>query len=129
MAIIDVLYSDVNLYAGVTQNELVKNEHSLNQNIACIFETPKRSKWFRPRLGSDVGKHLFEPIDDVTASRIQYDMERALEDNGEFRIVFDQIIVIPDPQNSQYFVNIRYRAPELEARQFTFQFNLARGFS
>lgn len=129
MANIEVLFSDVNLYAGKTQSELVRNADSLNQNIACIFETPRKSKWFRPRLGCDVGKHLFEPIDDVTAGRIQYDMERALTDNGEYRIVFDQIVVIPDPQNDQYFVNIQYRAPELEARQFTFQFNLSRGFS
>lgn len=129
MSRIDVLYSDINLYAGKLPNELVLNADSLNQNIACIFETPKKSRWFRPRVGSDVNKHLFEPIDSVTASRIKYDMERALQDNGEQRIVFDSITVIPDPARDQYFVDIRYRAPTLEAQQFTFQFNLSRGFS
>lgn len=129
MANIDVIYSDINLYAGKVPSELVLNADSLNQNIACIFETPKKSRWFRPRLGSEVNKHLFEPIDSVTASRIQYDMERALADNGEMRLIFDQIVVLPDPQNEQYFVDIRYRAPSLEAQQFTFQFNLSRGFS
>lgn len=128
MANIEVLYSDININAGLTPAELVRNQDSLNQNIATIFDTPKKSRWFRPRIGSDVGRYLFDPIDEVTANRIQFDMEKALVENGEQRLVFDQVVVIPDPQNEQYFVSIAYRAPELEARQFTFQFNLSRGF-
>lgn len=125
---IEVLYSDVHLQAGAVPQELVFNADSLNQNIASIFETKKKSRWFRPRIGSDVSSHLFEPIDEITASRIRYDMERALADNLEHRLVFDEIVVIPDPAQEQYYVSITYRAPELDARQFTFTFNLARGF-
>lgn len=128
MANITVLYSDVNLMAGVEPNELVLNSSSVNQNIANIFDTPRKSKWFRPRIGSDVNRHLFEPIDDITASKIKYSMTRALDDNFERRVIFTDITVIPDPANDQYFVSIRYRAPELEAQEVTFQFNLSRGF-
>lgn len=129
MANVEVIYSDVNLTAGLEPNELVFNAESVNQNIASIFDTPLRSKWHRPRIGSDVNRYLFEPIDDITSERIKYAMERALEDNYERRVVFTRIDVLPDPANDQYFVNIQYRAPELEAREFTFQFNLSRGYS
>jgi phage baseplate assembly protein W len=129
MANIDVIYSDINLAAGQDPAELVINADSINQNIASIFETPVGSKWFRPTIGSNVNRHLFEPIDDITASKIKYSMEQALGENGESRIVFTDVTVKPDPRNAQYFVNIYYRAPELEAREYNFQFNLSRGFS
>lgn len=128
MANIEVIYSDVNLAAGIEPRELVVNSDSINQNIANIFDTPKKSKWHRPRVGSDINRHLFEPIDDLTAERIKYDMARALDENGEHRLIINQVIVLPDPENAQYYVEIRYSAPELEAREFSFQFNLSRGF-
>jgi len=129
MANIEVLYSDINLSAGQEPSEIVTNGDAINQNIAAIFETPKGSKWFRPTVGSDVNRHLFEPIDDITASKLKYSMERALEENGEYRIIFSSISVIADPTNAQYYVKIMYRAPELEERDYNFQFNLSRGFS
>lgn len=129
MANVEVVYSDINLSAGLEPSELVFNSDSVNQNIASIFDTPKLSKWHRPQIGSDVNRFLFEPIDDITSDRIKYAMERALEENFETRVIFTLIEVIPDPGNDQYYVNVQYRAPMLEAREFTFQFNLSRGFN
>ena len=125
---IEVVYSDVNLLAGVEPDELVFNDRALNQNIAAILDTPIGSKWFRPRIGSNLNRHLFEPIDEITAEKIRRDLASALEANYERRLVFTRIEVIPDPQNEQYFVSLEYTAPELESRMFTFQFNYSRGF-
>lgn len=128
MSKFDVVYSDVNFVAGVEPSEIVTNEQAINQNIAMIFDTPYKSKWYRPRIGSNIHKYLFEPIDQTTADRIRFDMLQALSENGEWRVVFDAVLVLPDPENEQYFVMIRYRAPDLEDRQYTFQFNLVRGY-
>ena len=123
------IFSDVNLRAGNSPEELVKNEHTINQNIGAIFETPVGSKWYRPRIGSGVNKYLFDPIDTITANRIRREMEQALYSNGETRIEFGTIEVLPDVENQQYFVNIPYTSPFLEARQYNYQFNLSRGLT
>lgn len=124
----EVIYSDVNLDAGEDPHEIVTNEDALNQNIAAILDTPIGSKWFRPEIGSQIDSFLFDPIDEVTADRIKFEMETALERNGENRIVFDRVDVIPDPQNSQYYVNIEYSSPALDTGKGNFTFNLAQGY-
>lgn len=129
MANIEILYSDVNMRAGSNPAELVFNEKSVEQNILSIFETQVGSKWFRPTIGSNISRYLFEPIDMITAERIRFDMAQTLQDNGEFRVRFTLIEVLPDVLNEQYYVNIEYEAPELDQRKYTFQFNLSRGFS
>lgn len=119
-------FSDVNFMAGAQPTELVFDSDSINQNIAAILDTPKGSKWFRPEIGSNVHRYLFEPIDDITSDRIRSEIESALSENGETRVVFQQVDVLPDPQNEQYYVNIQYRVPALEDREFSYQFNLQR---
>lgn len=126
MASFEVIFSDVNLRAGLDPKELVTNAESLNQNIEQIFETPYESKWFRPEIGSNIQKYLFEPIDDITSDRLRSEMQVALNANGEGRMVFTEITVIPDAPNEQYFVRLVYDAPALSARNISFTFNLKR---
>lgn len=121
------IYSDINFRVSVQPKQIVTDADAVNQNIAAIFDTPVRSKWFRPRIGSNINSYLFEPIDDITADNIRREMEIALESNGEFRVIFNTVQVIPDPDNQQYYVEISYTAPELEKQNQTFKFNLQRG--
>jgi len=122
-------YSDISFSIDYVPNEIVADADAINQNITIIFDTPIRSKWFRPRNGSNVNRWLFDPIDDVTAQNIKHDMELALYNNQEFRVQFTSIVVIPDYDNTQYYVEIQYIAPELEKQNQTFVFNLSRGIA
>jgi phage baseplate assembly protein W len=121
------LYSDVNFTPIIRPVEIVTDADSINQNIAAIFDTPVGSKWFRPSIGSNVNALLFDPIDDITSDALRYEMETALRRNGENRVNFTEVIVIPDPDNLQYYVEIHYNAPQLMLRNQIFRFNLSRG--
>lgn len=121
------IYSDVNFNPIIRPVELVTDGDAINQNIAAIFDTPVGSKWFKPPIGCNINALLWEPIDDITSDAIRYEMETALRRNGENRINFTNVIVLPDPDNQQYYVEIHYNAPQLNARNQVFRFNLSRG--
>lgn len=121
------IYKDVNFNLSILPVETVEDAAAINQNIAAIFDTPIGSKWFRPGIGCKVESLLFDPIDDITADAIKYEMEVALSNNGEFRVKFTSVTVMPDIPNQQYYVEIAYTAPELERQNQVFKFNLSRG--
>lgn len=121
------LYSDVNFTVSIDPVEIVEDAKAINQNIASIFDTPVGSKWWRPNIGSNVESLLWEPIDEVTADALKNDMELALERNGEFRVQFKSVLVIPDIPAQNYYVEIAYTAPMLEKKNQIFKFNLSRG--
>lgn len=120
-----ITFSDVNLGAGtISPYELVSDIDAINQNIMLIAATPKRSKIFRPELGSNIVEYLFEPIDGQTANAIRVELLKALEENFEYRVVVVQMEVIPDIPNQSYYVDIDYRVPTLGKSIQDFQFIL-----
>jgi phage baseplate assembly protein W len=108
---------------GSNLEELVVDSSSINQNLIAIFETPPGSKWFRPEIGSMIERFLFEPIDEITAGKIRSEISTILDQNGEYRLIFNEILVVPDPSNAQYYVKITYSVPTLQ-NKFSFNFNL-----
>jgi phage baseplate assembly protein W len=120
-------YSDINLFLGTSdKNLLVTDVNAVNQNIMMILDTPKQSKWWRPRIGSNISKFLFEPIDDLTATKIKTEIVQVLESNGEFRVKLNYVDVIPDYDNEQYYVEVGYNSTLLNQNNLSFAFNMAR---
>ena len=120
-----IRYSDISLFAQQTGNVLVYNETSVNQNIALILMTPIRTCWFMPNLGCMIPTYLFDPIDEVTALKIQREAKEVLRRNGELRITVRNVRVDADIENQQYNVTIEYSAPQLNTELITFNFNMA----
>jgi Phage baseplate assembly protein W len=119
------IYSDINLYVGTHSNkELVYNEDSINQNIFLIITTPIRSKWFRIRYGSNIPAYLFEPMDDMTASRIRTEIRTLLSRNDELRVTITKVNVYPNYTLQAYGVEVYYTAPNLDGKPVLFQFAL-----
>lgn len=119
------LYSDINLYVGRFSNkELVFDYDSINQNIFLIITTPIRSKWFRVRFGSNIPQYLFEPMDDMTASRIRSEIMTLLKRNQELRVVINAVRVVANYTAQAYAVEIIYTAVEISDQPYTFQFGL-----
>ncbi len=120
-------FSDVGLTAGTSSTyELVQDEASINQNIMMIVSTPVRSKWWRPEIGANLNTYLFEPIDDITSSKIQTELSSILDSNLENRVVFQKIEVIPDVSNQNYYVEVIYTIPALQGKLVNFAFTLGR---
>jgi phage baseplate assembly protein W len=127
MAISNIIYSDISVNAGTSNDaELVFNEHSINQNILMITQTPKGSKWWRPNIGSNLHRYLYDPVDDITADNIQRELENVLKSNLEFRVNFTVIEVIADRSNQNFYVNIEYKVSQLEGKTVSFEFTLGK---
>jgi phage baseplate assembly protein W len=121
------VYSDVNLFLGAgSPNTLVTDADSVNQNIMLICTTPIRSKWFRPRIGSNIPEYLFDPVDDISAQKIRTEILTLFPRNGELRITVESVIVIPVPDEQVHFVSMTYTSPYLDPSRVKFDFNLAR---
>lgn len=121
------IYSDVNLWLGDQDpNTVVTDVDAVNQNILMIVTTPIRSKWFRPRIGSNIPQYLFDPVDDFGAQRIQSEMMTLFPRNGEYRITVESVVVIPVPDDQAYYVSMTYNSPYLDPSRVVFNFNLAR---
>lgn len=121
------IYSDVNLFTGTQDpNTLVLDVDAVNQNILMIITTPVRSKWFRPRIGSNIPLYLFDPVDDHTAQRIRTEILTLFPRNGEYRFTVENVIVIPVPDEQYHYVSMTYSSPYLDPSRVEFNFNLAR---
>lgn len=120
-----IRYSDISLFAQQTGNALVFNEHSVNQNIVLILMTPIKSCWFMPQLGCMIPVYLFDPVDEVTALKIQREAKSVLIRNRETRVTVENVRVVADPNNQDYYVRIEYLAPELDTSLITFEFRMA----
>jgi phage baseplate assembly protein W len=119
-------YSDVSLYAQQTQNALVFDEDSVNQNILMILATPIRSAWFNPSIGCLIPEYLFDPVDEITADKIKDEITSVLPRNMETRVIVTGCLVVPMPDDGLFYVTIQYDAPDLNKTKIVFNFNLGR---
>lgn len=122
-----IIYSDINLFTGsADKRSLVTQIDSINQNILVLLDTPVKSKWWRPRIGSNIDKFLFEPMDNLTASKIRSDIHSALETNGETRVEIQTVEVLPNTEEQYYYVELWYDVPTLNVNNVQFIFNLSK---
>lgn len=119
-------YSDASLYAQRTQNALVFDIDSINQNILLILLTPIKSAWFNPTIGCLVPEFLFDPVDEFGADKIKDEITSVLPRNLETRVVVTGCVVTPMPDDNFYYVTVRYDVPELNKTGIVFNFNLGR---
>lgn len=117
-------YSDINLNAGRLPNALVYEEDAINQNILLIIMTPIRAAWFDPGIGCIIMQLLFDPIDDLTAFKIQKEILTILPRHGELRVKVTSCRVLANPDAQDYYVDIGYEAPGLDGRKIHFVFNM-----
>ncbi len=122
----NILYSDINLHVIENNQEtLVKQADAINQNILVILATNFNSKWWRPRLGSNIERYLFEPMDQDTADKIKSEIFSTLIDNGEFRVNIQGVTVVPNYEEQYYYVELHYDVPSLNAKDIKFVFSAA----
>jgi phage baseplate assembly protein W len=122
-----IIFSDVN--PDVTMDgpfELVFNEDSIVKSLETCFTTPKYSRLFRRQFGSKLNDLLFQPMDDITANAIAFELKQVAQD-WENRITNISVIVLPDISNQQYYVDVSYRIPMLGNKMVSYKFNISQG--
>ena len=121
-----VIFSDVNV--DVLDDgpfELVLNEDAVRKSLENIFTTPYGSRPFRRRFGSKLLELLYEPVDRTTASKMET-MLRETAKMWETRISDPYVVVLPDPENQRFYVEMRYTIPDLGNKMVNYRFNVSK---
>lgn len=121
-----VIFSDVNI--DVLDDgpfELVLNEDAVRKSLENIFTTPYGSRPFRRRFGSKLLELLYEPVDRTTASKMET-MLRETAKMWETRISDPYVVVLPDPENQRFYVEMRYTIPDLGNKMVNYRFNVSK---
>ena len=121
-----VIFSDINV--DVLDDgpfELVLNEDAVRKSLENIFTTPYGSRPFRRRFGSKLLELLFEPVDRTTASKMET-MLRETAKMWETRISDPYVVVLPDPENQRFYVEMTYTIPDLGNKMVNYRFNVSK---
>lgn len=111
MSLITRKYSDFNLdfTAHPVTGDITKklNENAIAQSIRNLLLTSHYERPFKPELGSNLKKFLFEPIDNVTTSLIQDSIFETLR-NYESRVKVQEVVAAPNYDEQRYDVSITF---------------------
>lgn len=86
----------------------VKNENAIKQSLKNIMMTKKTEKLFDPAFGTNIWDSLFEPLDDLTADRIQQEVLNVVN-QYETRISIVDVEVEPFEEDNCYHIFVTYR--------------------
>jgi len=89
---------DVNTY---------KAEYAVINSVKNLVLTNHYEKPFRPQVGSNIRRLLFENIDSIIAAQIERAVTETIE-NFEPRVSVSSITAIPDPDNNRYNLRLEF---------------------
>ena len=102
---IDIFYSDLDLkfqmQPGKKDVSISYNEQSVIRSIKNLLLTKPFERPFNPLLGSQIDNLLFEPISPLTASLLEDEIRRTIN-NYEPRVVINSIDVSVYPDQNAY---------------------------
>lgn len=85
----------------------LKNETAIARSVRNLVFTIPGERFFNQNLGSRVSQALFENVDNVSASLIRDEIENVIR-NYEPRVNLTNVDVVPDFDNNNFDVTIRY---------------------
>ena len=104
-------YSDFNMdfIPHPVSKDIAKklDENSIAQSIRNLLLTGFYERPFKPNLGSNLRKFLFEPIDAITTSLIQDSIFETLR-NYEPRVNVQQVVAAPNYDDNRYDVEVTF---------------------
>ncbi len=87
---------------------VVRNENAIKQALKNVMLTKTSEKVFDPEFGTNIWVSLFEPMDDITADRIEQEIKNVVA-QYETRITMETVVVEPYPTENAYHIFITYR--------------------
>ena len=82
-------------------------EYAVINSIKNLMLLGHYEKPFRPDIGSNLRRLLFEPMDNVTSATLEREIETVVG-NFEPRVSISKIQLIPDFDNNGYSVNLEF---------------------
>jgi phage baseplate assembly protein W len=84
-----------------------KNERAIINSVKNLVLTNFYERPFRPEIGSNIRRLLFENFDTIITSQIERAMQETIE-NYEPRVSISKIVAKPDPDNNGYNVTMNF---------------------
>lgn len=84
-----------------------KSEYAVINSVKNLILTNHYEKPFRPQIGSNIRRLLFENIDSIIAAQIERAVTETIE-NFEPRVQVSKITAIPDPDNNRYKLTLDF---------------------
>lgn len=100
---------DLNFTAHPVTKDVSKkvNENAIATAIRNLLLTSYYERPFKPELGSNLKKFLFEPIDNVTTSLIQDSIFETIN-NFEPRVTVSEVVAAPNFDEQRYDVTVTF---------------------
>ena len=83
------------------------SEYAVINSVKNLILTNHYEKPFRPQVGSNIRRLLFENIDSIIAAQIERAVTETIE-NFEPRVSVSSITAIPDPDNNRYNLKLEF---------------------
>jgi phage baseplate assembly protein W len=110
MTIPNRIYQDLDLTFGVTATKDVAKRLDVNavkQSLKNLLFIRKGEKPFRPEIGSDLQRILFEPMDFLTIDLLR-DVITDTVKNFEPRVRLEKVEVVPNYDNNSYDLTLYF---------------------
>lgn len=101
----------------------LSNETAIARSLRNLVYTLPGEVFFNARLGSDITQSLFENMTDLSAVTIQEQIKNTIV-RYEPRVDLIAVDVVPDYDNAEYNVSIRYYIIGIEAQPQQLNFAL-----
>jgi len=118
-------YSDLDLNFNIhpVRKDITKHvdERAVINSIKNLLSTNHYERPFRPFLGGNIRRLLFENLDSITATRMEKEIEQIIR-NFEPRVILEKVIVVASPESNSFGVTIEFSiVNRIEPITITFQ--------
>ena len=110
----------VRYFSGTKNNDLVADfdTQAIINSLQNLFTTNRGEKILNPEYGSDVGKYIFLPVNDINGESLGDTILESIR-SFEPRILVDTVTVYKDEDNNEYTVDLNIIIPALRNASVT----------
>ena len=100
---------DLNFNAHPVRKDVTKhvNEFAIINAIKNLILTNHYERPFRPEVGSNIRRMLFENVDVIIAARLEREIVETIE-NFEPRVEVSRVTAIPAPDENSYQIELEF---------------------
>lgn len=100
---------DLNFTAHPVRKDVTKhvNEYAIINAVKNLILTNHYERPFRPEVGSNIRRMLFENVDVIIAARLEREIVETIE-NFEPRVEVSRITAIPAPDENSYQIELEF---------------------
>jgi phage baseplate assembly protein W len=84
-----------------------KNEYAIVNSVKNLILTNHYERPFRPQIGSNIRRLLFEPIDSIISAQIEREVVETIQ-NFEPRVEVSSVVASPVPDENGYKITLEF---------------------